>query len=125
MSLRLFNLFGAGRPVTRSTGMVLATASRSVERHQTALRGRAPSPSGEAAVAHEARRPRNLSVPARRSLKTHGSIPRGGDGPGGRSGGGIETPGRRWFPPKTASAQLDIDSPAGPHRAPAPHPGGA
>jgi hypothetical protein len=98
MSLFLFNLFGAGRPSPRSTGMVLATVSRSVERHQTAFRDRARWPSDQPAVAHEARRPRNLSVPARRSLKTHGSIPRRGDGFGGRSGGGIETPGPSLVP---------------------------
>jgi hypothetical protein len=88
MSLRLFNLFGVGAPSARSTGMVLAPASRSVERHQTAFRGPARWPSDQPAVAREARRPRNLSVPARRSLNSHGSIPRRGDGPGGRSAGG-------------------------------------
>jgi len=40
------------------------------------------------------------------------------------SGRGIETPVRRFAPPKTASAQLDTDSPVGPHRSPPPHPGG-
>jgi len=51
MSLALFNFFGAGRPVARSVGMVLATVSRWFERHQTALWGPTPGPSGPAVVA--------------------------------------------------------------------------
>jgi len=85
----LVNLFGAGRPVARSTGMVLGNGVRPArrERHQTAFRGRAAPLAGGAAAAYKARRLRNLSVPTGRSLKTHGSIPRGGGDPGRRCAG--------------------------------------
>src|SRR5262245_21113854 len=75
-----------------ASGWFLAPVSRSFERHQTAFRGQASSPAGEATAAHEARRLRNLSVPTGRSLKTHGSIPRGGDGLWPATRGGIDPP---------------------------------
>ena len=106
-----------------ASGWFLAPVSRSVERHQTALRGPADLPSGGPAVAQEARHLRNLSVPTGRSFKTHGSIPRRGDGPAGdpRGNRGGRHPRRSWFQLQTASAQLDNDSPVGPHLSPAPH----
>ena len=58
-------------------GWFLQRCRTRIERHQTALRGRVASPSGEATVAPKQRRLRNLSVPTRRSLKNDGSIPEG------------------------------------------------
>src|SRR6478672_12124019 len=116
MSLRLFNLFGAGRPVTRSTGMVLATASRSVERHQTAFRGPAPSPSGGAAAGPKPGAPETSPCRQGGHSKRVARSPGGVTALAGEAAGALRPPVRRWSPPKAASAQLDIDSPAGPHR---------
>ena len=119
MSLCLFNLVRAANRFARSAGMVLATVSRSVERHQTALRGLVASTSANATV-----------TPKRDASETSPCRPTGhskrtarspqGDGVVLASAEGIETPGRRSVQREAASAQLVVDSVVGPHRSPAP-----
>jgi len=117
MSLRLFNLFQAVDQSFAAPGWFLAAVSHSCERHQTVVRGRVPSPSGQATVA--ANDDASDTSPCRRNghSKRTARSPKG-DGFCRRAARESRPP-SVVVPAEAASAQLVSDSFVGPHRSPA------